>query len=235
VTSLKLSGDVLAKIYMGQITSWNDQAIASLNSGVTLPNTPIVPVRRQDNSGDTFLFSSFLSATNSAWSNGPGIGTSVSWPSVGTEVPATGNPGMVTKCKANPGCVAYVGISAQNTANSAGLTLVQLQNQSGNFLNANPQTMEAAVDAAAGSVPDNLRQSLIYQSGANAYPIVNFEYIMVKTDQSSSDKALAIRTFLAWAISASGGSQSTYLDKEHFIALPASIVSKVTAAIANIT
>src|SRR5579863_9175562 len=77
ITSLKLSGDVIAKIYSGTITKWNDPAIAALNSGVNLPATTIVPLVRQGTSGDTFLFTSFLSATNSTWSSGPGFGTSV--------------------------------------------------------------------------------------------------------------------------------------------------------------
>ena len=234
VTSLKLSGDVLAKIYSGSITKWNDSAISSLNSGVSLPSTTIVPVRRVDSSGDTFLFTTFLSVTNSTWESGPGRGTTITWPSVGGEVTAMGNPGMVTACKANPGCVAYVGISAQSTANAAGLTLTQLQNQSGQFLNANPQTMQAAVDAASSSVPDNLAESLIYQTGAQAYPIVNFEYIIVNKKQSSSDKALAIRTFFAWTIDPAGGSQSTYLAKQNFIALPQSVVRLVKLAVAAI-
>ncbi|MBV8195322.1 MAG: phosphate ABC transporter substrate-binding protein PstS [Candidatus Dormibacteraeota bacterium] len=234
VSSIKLDGDTLAKIYMGQITSWSDPAIKADNPSATLPSTNIVPVRRVDSSGDTFLFTSFLSATNMAWSNGPSIGTTITWPSVSAEVTASGNPGMVNACKANPGCVAYIGISAQSSANTAGLTLASLKNASGQFLNANPSTMQAAVDAAASSVPDSLSQSLIYQNGAMAYPIVNFEYIIVNAMQSSTDKALAIRTFLAWAIDPSAGSTTANLSHENFIALPQSVVNKVKAAIAKI-
>jgi phosphate transport system substrate-binding protein len=234
VSSLKLNGDVLAKIYMGQITKWNDRAIAALNSGATLPATGIVPVRRVDSSGDTFLFTSFLAATNQAWANGPSIGTTVTWPSLSSEVTANGNPGMVTACKANPGCVAYVGISAQSSANSAALTLTQLQNKAGSFLNANPATMAAAVDAVASSIPSNLAQSLIYQGGAQSYPIVNYEYLMVNTSQTDANKALAIRTLLAWAIDPNGGSQQSYLSQANFIALPDSVISKVKAGIASI-
>lgn len=146
-----------------------------------------------------------------------------------------GNPGMVAACKSNPGCVAYVGISAQDTANAAGLTLASLQNQSGQFLNANPSTMQAAVDSVSNAIPDNLSQSVIYQSGAQAYPIVNFEYIIVNKMQPSADKALAIRTFLAWTIDPSGGSQQNLLQKQHFIALPQSVVNRVKIAIAAIT
>lgn len=235
VSSLKLNGDVIAKIYQGQITKWNDQAIATLNSGVTLPSTPIVPVRRVDSSGDTFIFTSFLAATNSAWSNGPSIGTTVTWPSVSSEITASGNPGMVTSCQATPGCIAYIGISAQQTANQANLTLVKLQNKAGQYVNADPTTMAAAVNAVASQIPATLAQSLIYQDGAQSYPIVNYEYLVVNKQQTDPNKSLAIRTFLAWMIDTSGGSSPDVLAKANFIALPTSVINKVKAGIGSIT
>ena len=234
VTNLKLSGDVLAKIYQGSIKTWNDPAITALNSGVTLPAKAIVPVRRVDSSGDTFLFTSFLSKTNSTWSNGPGMGTTVSWPTVSTEETASGNPGMVQTCSTTPGCVAYIGISAQSTAQSAGLGEAELQNAGGSFVQPSSTTVLAAVAAGSGNVPANLVAPLIYEQGANSYPIVNFEYIVVKKQQSGADTAQAIRDFLAFAISPTGGSSATYLGKEQFQALPATVVPQVESAIASI-
>ena len=234
VSSLKLSGDVLAKIYMGKITKWNDPAVAALNSGVTLPATAVVPVRRVDSSGDTFLFTSFLSATNSDWSSGPSIGTTVTWPAAPGELTANGNPGMVTECQATPGCVAYIGISAQSSAQAANLTLASLQNKSGQFLTANPTTMAAAVNAVASQIPTNLAQSLIYTDGAQSYPIVNYEYMIINTTQKDANTSLAIRTFLAWTIDPTGGSTTALLAKNNFIALPASVVNKVKVAIGSI-
>ena len=234
ITNLKLTGDVLAKIYMGTIKTWNDPAITALNPGVTLPPKAIVPVRRVDSSGDTFLFSSFLSATNQSWSNGPSMGTTISWPSVANEETASGNPGMVQTCSATPGCVAYVGISAESKAQTAGLGEAELQNKSGSFVLPSAATVEAAVSTGSTNVPSNLAASLIYEDGANSYPIVNFEYIVVKSKQSSADTAQAIRDFLAFAISPTGGSSSTFLDKEQFQALPTSVVSQVQTAIASI-
>lgn len=233
-SNLKLSGDILAKIYQGSITKWNDPAIAALNSGLTLPAKAIVPVRRVDSSGDTFIFTSFLSATNSAWSNGPSMGTTVSWPTVASEETASGNPGMVQTCSTTPGCVAYIGISAQSKAVAANLQEAQLQNKDGNFVVPSSDTVTSAVTAGATSVPSNLAASLIYESGANSYPIVNFEYIVVKSQQASSDTAQAIRDFLAFAISPTGGSTSTLLAKEHFQPLPSNVLSEVDAAIASI-
>jgi phosphate transport system substrate-binding protein len=235
VSNLKLTGDVLAKIYQGSITKWNDPAIASINPGVSLPATTIVPVRRVDSSGDTFLFTSFLSATNATWKNGPAFGTTVTWPAAPGELTASGNPGMVQTCKATPGCVAYVGISAEATAQSAGLGEAMLQNQAGNYLQPSSSTVNAAVNAGAGNVPDNLADSLIYEPGAQSYPIVNFEYIVVKNKQATADLAAAIRDFLVFAIDPNGGSNPTYLAKDQFVALPSLVLSKVNAAIASIS
>ena len=235
VSNLKLTGDVIAQIYEGKITKWNDPAITALNSGVTIPPTTIVPVRRVDSSGDTFIFTSFLSATNSAWQNGPAFGTSVTWPSVPSELTANGNPGMVQTCKATPGCIAYVGISAENSAQSAGLGEAELQNKDGNFVQPSDTTVEAAVSSGATSIPATLAAPLIYEPGAQSYPIVNFEYIVVKNKQPSADMAQAIRDFLAFAIDPAGGSSPTYLAKEHFQALPQSVVSQVQSAIATIS
>lgn len=235
VANLKLSGDVLAKIYEGSIKTWNDPAITALNPGASLPSEPIVPVRRVDSSGDTFIFTSFLSATNSTWSNGPSIGTTVTWPTVSNEVTAQGNPGMVQTCSTTPGCIAYIGISAESSAQSAGLGEAMLQNHDGNFVQPTSATVESAVNAGATGLPSNLAAPLIYEPGAQSYPIVNFEYLVVNKTQSSSDTAQAIRDFLAFAISPTGGSSSTYLDKEHFEALPANVVSSVQTAIASIT
>ncbi|HEY6470978.1 MAG TPA: phosphate ABC transporter substrate-binding protein PstS [Candidatus Dormibacteraeota bacterium] len=229
VSSLRLSGDVIAKIYQGSITKWNDPAIAALNSGVTLPSTTIMPLVRQGSSGDTFLFTSFLSATSSAWSNGPGAGTSVTWPKVATEGSASSNPGMVAACKA--GCIAYIGVSASAAATTAGLLEAQIENKSGAFVTPTPTTIAAAVNAGAFAIPANLALSLIYQSGAQSYPIVNFEYVAVNTTQPSADAALALRTFLAWAIDPNGGSQASFLSAENFIGLKASVPPTVLNAI----
>jgi phosphate transport system substrate-binding protein len=232
VTSLQLSGDVIAKIYEGSITKWNDPAIAALNSGATLPDTTIMPLVRQGTSGDTFLFTSFLSATNSAWSSGPGAGTGVTWPKVAGEGSASSNPGMVTACKA--GCIAYIGVSASAAATSAGLLQVQVENKSGAFVLPTPTTVAAAVTAGAASIPSNLALSLIYQDGAQSYPIVNFEYVVVNTKQASSDDALALRTFLEWTIDPAGGSMPSLLSAENFLGLKASVPASVLTAITTV-
>jgi phosphate transport system substrate-binding protein len=236
ISNLKLSGGVIAKIYQGTITKWNDSAIAALNSGVTLPSTTIVPIRRLDSSGDTFIFTSFLSATNSAWSSGPNFGTTVTWPGVSNELTASGNPAMVSTCNSTPDCIAYIGVSVEQAAISDGLGEADLENKAGGFLLPTQANITAAVQAGATNVPSDLRQSLIYEGGADSYPIVNFEYLIVnKANSSTPTTALAIRTFLSWAIDSNGGATSTNLSAVDFVALPSSIVAAVKAGINSIS
>ncbi|HET9690551.1 MAG TPA: phosphate ABC transporter substrate-binding protein PstS [Acidimicrobiales bacterium] len=234
VTGLKLTGGVLADVYTGKVTTWNDPEIAKLNPGVNLPATKIVPVHRSDSSGDTFLFTGYLTKTSPAWASGPNMNTTVSWPQVNGALTANGNPNMVQTCKSTPGCVAYVGISAQNLANQAGLGQAQLQNAAGQFLVPGPQTVTAAVQAGASSVPDNLAASLIDEPGAQSYPIVNLEYLVVNTKQSSPDMALALRDLFTFAIDPNGGASAALLQPEGFEAVPTQIVGKIDAALAKI-
>jgi phosphate transport system substrate-binding protein len=233
--NLKLTGDILAQMYEGKITEWNDPKIAAINPGVTLPAVKVIPVRRLDSSGDTFIFTSFLTKTNTAWASGPAFGTTVTWPAVSDELTATGNPGMIETCKSTPGCIAYIGVSVENTAISDGLKEALLQNKAGNYLVPDLSTDTSAVNASAASTPANLAQSLIYGSGSNSYPIVNFEYLVLKNTQASSSTAEAMRTFLDWAISPTGGATGGNLAAVNFVALPTTVVPKVEAAIDKIT
>jgi len=236
VNNLKLSGSVLAQIYSGTITTWNNAAIAALNPGVTLPSTTIIPIRRSDSSGDTFIFTSYLSATNSTWSSGPAFGTTVNWPTVTGELTAQGNPAMVDTLKATPNGIAYIGISVESTALVDGLGEAELENQAGDFLQPNQTDVTAAVTAGAASVPANLAASLIYQSGAGSYPIVNFEYLVVNPSKiTDTSTAEAIRTFIEWAISPTGGATSDNLAAVNFVPLPTNVVPLVNTALAQIT
>ncbi len=233
--NLKITGNILAQMYEGKITEWNDPQLAAINPGVTLPAVKVIPVRRVDSSGDTFIFTSLLTKTNTAWANGPAFGTTVTWPSVSDELTANGNPGMIQVCKANPGCVAYIGVSVENTAIEDGLQEALLQNRAGNYVVPDLATITAAVNASASGTPANLRQSLIYSSGAESYPIINFEYLMIQQQQPSAAVAEAIRTFLDWAISPTGGATGSNLSAVDFVALPQSVIPKVEAAINKIS
>ena len=129
---LKLSGKLLSQIYSGTVTNWNASQIASANPGVTLPNLPIVTLHRSDSSGDTFLFTTYLSkADPSGWGAKIGFNTTVPWPNAPGALGESGNSGMVSGCKATPGCIAYIGISYQTQVLQAGLGYAALRQRQG--------------------------------------------------------------------------------------------------------
>jgi phosphate transport system substrate-binding protein len=223
-THLKLSGTVLAGIYQGTITNWNSSKIAALNPGVKLPDLTIVPVHRVESSGDTFLFTSFLSSADpSGWTIPPD--TLVTWPNVPGALSAMGNGGMVTTCKATPGCLAYIGISYLSEATTDGLGYATLENKSGHFETPTPASIAAEADSFTTSTPSNGAVSMIYGPASAGYPIVNYEYALVSTKQPSALDAQAVKAVLAWAIDPSGGSAPAYLNKVGFVALPSAVVS----------
>ncbi|MDQ2909344.1 MAG: phosphate ABC transporter substrate-binding protein PstS [Candidatus Eremiobacteraeota bacterium] len=233
---LNLSGAVLAGIYDGTIHNWNDPKIVAINRDMAskLPNKAIIPIRRSDGSGDTFIFTQYLSDTAPSWKSGPGFGTTISWPAVQNEVGATGNPGMISACKGAPYSIAYIGISFIAQTNSAGLGYAALQNKSGKFVLPTAATIKAAAAALVGKTPSDERISLIDAQGADAYPIINYEYAVVNPKQPDADTAAALRKFLTWAISKDGGNKASFLDQVHFIALPARVAEKSKDQIAKI-
>ncbi|MDE2458150.1 MAG: phosphate ABC transporter substrate-binding protein PstS [Rhodospirillales bacterium] len=232
ITHLKLSGPILAGIYSGKITQWNDPAIAAANPGVALPNHVIIPVHRTDGSGDTFIFTQYLSASDAAWRSTVRFGTSVSWPAVTGGIGANGNQGMVTAAQANPYSIAYIGVSFANQAAQAGLGQAKLLNKAGHYVLPTPATISAAAASVANSTPADERISMVFAPGVHAYPIVNYEYAIVNTQQSSADVAAAVRTFLTWAITE--GNSMSFLKQVHFMPLPAAVVELSKAQIAKI-
>jgi phosphate transport system substrate-binding protein len=233
VKNLKLNGAVLAGIYGGAITAWNNSAIKALNPGVTLPSTKIIPIKRSDSSGDTFLFTSYLSSQVPQWKSSIGEGTTVAWPNVSAELGEKGNSGMVTGCKANPGCIAYIGISYESKTSAAGLGQAELANGAGSYAAPTASSVSAAANSFVSKTPASGTISMINSSASGAYPIVNYEYGIVSTSQSSATKTQTLKAFLHWAITTGNG--STYLSKVNFQALPSSVVSISDALIAKIS
>ncbi len=228
-THLKLNGGVLARIFSGRITAWNDPAIASINPGLKLPSTRIVLVHRADSSGSTFLFTSYLDAQDSTdWSSSL-IGTTVAWPGQPGEIGASGSGAIVSSVASAPGSIGYVGVSYLSKVTAAGEGEAELGNASGNYVLPTPRTIQAAL-ASFTNTPANEVFSLINGSGAQAYPIINYEYAVVNISQSSATKARDLRAFLDWAIT-SGTSE---LAQVNFQPLPSSVVSLSQAQIAEI-
>src|SRR5215470_7523007 len=216
VKKLNLNGSVLAQIYTGKVTNWNDPAIAKLNPGVSLPNLKIIPLHRAESSGDTFLFTSYMNAQDpSAWSSS-NVNTTVNWPSVQGALAETGNSGMIDGCAANKGCIAYIGISYLSKAQDAGLGTASLANKAGKFLQPTPAAIKAAAAAFTAKTPANESISMINGPAPDGYPII-------KKSQSDAVKAEDIKTFLHWTIH-TGQDQATYLDPVFFQKLPPSVV-----------
>jgi phosphate transport system substrate-binding protein len=236
LSHLKLSGKVISQIYQGKITNWNDAAIGALNSGVTLPNLPIVTLHRSDSSGDTFLFTQFLSKTDaSGWGATVAYNTTVPWPNAPGALGETGNSGMVTGCKATPGCIAYVGISYETQALQAGLGYAQLQNAKGQYVAPTAASIAAEAASFTKKTPASGTISLIYGPASGGYPIVNYEYAIVETKQPSADKAKAIRSVLEWAVNQKDGNAATYLSQVNFQPLPSSIIAASLKQITSIS
>ncbi|MGO9772376.1 MAG: phosphate ABC transporter substrate-binding protein PstS [Roseiarcus sp.] len=220
--NVKLDGQALAGIYTGKIRTWDDKAIGALNPGVTLPHDAIVPVRRSEESGDTFIFTQYLTFSTEAWENSHGFGTKIAWPAVSGQLEAFGNAGIVERLRQTPYSVGYVGISFSEDVGKAGLGMAALKSYSGEFLLPTPETIAAAAASLTPRTPPDQRLTLVNAPGANAYPLVNYEYAIVSKNQANPAVAEAMRKFLLWAI-APDETNDKYIKDEHFIPLPAHI------------
>lgn len=231
---LNLSGPVLAGIYMGRITNWDDSQIAKINPGVKLPNHKIIPIHRTDGSGDTFIFTQYLSFSTPEWKNSLGYGTTISWPAVQGGLGAVGNPGMVTALTGSKYSIAYIGVSYRQAINEHHMGIAALGNRDGKFVMLTPHTVSSAAAQMVPKTPKNEAVSLIFAPGADSYPIINYEYAIVNKNQPSAATADALRDLFTWAISSKGGNAPEFLDKVHFAPLPPSVVKLSQAQIDQI-
>ena len=220
---LKLDGQTLAAIYLGTITNWNDKAIAALNPGVSLPNLKIITVHRADSSGSTFLFTSYLNAQDPADWPSSDIGTTITWPSAPGALAETGSGGMVTGAGGAKGSIAYIGISYLAKTQAASLGAASLLNKGGKYTQATDASINAALATFSGSTPANGAQSLINTTAPTGYPIINYEYAIVKTTQPSASVAKALKAFLSWTITT--GSDAKTLATVGFEPLPSNVLT----------
>lgn len=220
--NLKLDGPTLAGIYSGKIKSWDDPAIVAMNGGVKLPHNAIVPIRRNDASGDTFIFTQYLTFTTPSWEYSPGYGVTIAWPAAANASTANGNAGMVAKIRDTPYSIGYVGVSFHDDVAKAGIGTAALKSYDGEFLLPTPQSIEAAAAALWPRTPVDERLTLVNAPGANAYPLINYEYAVVSKKQPSPETAAAMRSFLLWAI-APDETNAQRLADANFIPLPAHV------------
>lgn len=224
---LKLDGKTVADIFLGKIKTWNDPAIAALNSGVKLPSTKITVVHRSDASGTTKGFTKFLAAYSPEWSSKVGVDKTVKWP---TGTGAKGNDGVAAAIKQTDGAVGYV---EQAYALQNNFTIANIKNKSGKFVEPTLASTSAAGDGL--KIPSDLGISTIDASNPSAYPIASQTFIDVykdpcKAGMKQSD-AKALGAFLTYGL---GDGQSS-LSQLFYAKLPAPVLSKAKAAAASLT
>jgi phosphate transport system substrate-binding protein len=220
--ALKFPPDVLADIYLGKITNWNDARIAKDNPGVNLPNSEIFVVHRSDGSGTSYIFTDYLSKVSADWKSGPGKGVSVSWP---RGIGAKGNEGVAGMVRQTPGALGYVELiyAVQNKIET-GL----VRNAGGVFMKA---TIESVTAAAANSkqMPSDYRVSVTNAPGKDAYPISSFTWLLIPNPAPDSAKGKIIKDFLTWMLDHE--SEVTTLN---YAPLPPAVVTRVKATISQL-
>jgi phosphate transport system substrate-binding protein len=216
---IRLDGPTLAGIYSGSVRTWNAPQIAALNPGVSLPNHAIVPIRRAEGSGDTFVFTQFLTFSTPAWESDHGYGTSIAWPSVPGIMTAEGNAGMVKAIQSTDYSIGYIGISFSDAIAQAKVGTAALKNGAGEFVLPTVDTIMAGAASLGARTPPDERLTLVFAPASGAYPLVNYEYAVVSTKQADPATAAAIRRFLLWTIVPSEENQA-WLTAAHFIPLP---------------
>ncbi len=223
---LKLTGPLVADIFLGKVTKWNDPQIAALNPGVKLPNQDMLVVHRSDGSGTTYVFTDYLTAVSPAWAKGPKKGKEVPWP-VG--LGGKGNEGVSGNVKQTPGAIGYVELAY---AKENGLPSALIKNASGNFIAPSTETITAAAEGVANKLPPNTdyRISIVNATGANAYPISSFTWILAYVNQPDSVKGKKLVDFLRWALT-DGEKEATTLN---YAPLPAPIIEQLKSRLDSI-
>lgn len=215
VKDLRFSSDVLADIYLGKISNWNDGRLAKDNPDAKLPDQKIIVVHRSDGSGTSFIWTDYLSKVSKDWANGPGKGSSPSWP-VG--VGGKGNEGVAGLVRQLPGSIGYVELiyALQNK-----MTFGAVKNAAGNWITA---SIQGVTDAAASvkQMPADYRVSITNAAGANAYPISSFTYLLIPVKGTNQTNRTVIKDLLSWILKSGEGQVSAL----SYAPLPDALVEK---------
>lgn len=224
--ALKLDGTVVANIFLGKITNWNDPSITALNPGVALPNLSITVVHRSDGSGTTSIFTNYLSAVSPDWKSSVGAGKSVSWP---TGVGGKGNEGVSGMITQTRGSIGYIELVY---AVQTGIPFASLKNASGEFI---APSLASSSAAASVSLPDDLRIMIVNSPGASAYPISAFTWILVYKEQNYGGRTLgqaqALKKLLTWILT----DGQTVNEGLSYARLPAPAVTKALVLVGSMT
>jgi phosphate transport system substrate-binding protein len=223
-TELKFSGELLADIYLGKVTKWNDAAIAKLNAGVKLPASDITVVHRSDGSGTTYIWADYLAKLSPDWKSKVGVGTSPNWP---TGVGGKGNEGVSGLVTQSPGSIGYVELiyALQNK-----ISYGSVQNVAGEFVKGSVAAVTTAAAGAAANMPGDFRVSITNAPGKGAYPISSFTWLLLYENPKDKAQSKTMVDFLKWALA----------DGQKFCAdlgyapLPASVIKLELAALQKI-
>ena len=221
---LKLDGDTLANIFLGNITKWRDPKIAALNPGVDLSGSAIIPVHRSDGSGTTFIFVDYLCSINEAWNATVGKGTSVKWPA-GVGLGAKGSEGVAGQVKQLPGAIGYAELAY---ANQNKIPYADIKNVAGNFVSPTPDSVSVAL--ATAKIPDDFRFSMVNAPGEKAYPIAGASWVLVYQQQKKAESGKKLVAFLNWAVT-EGQKLSPALD---YAPLPENVQQRILETIKTI-
>ena len=211
---LNLTGSVIADMFMGKITKWNDAKLTALNPGVKLPSNDILIVHRSDGSGTTYIFSDYLASVSDSWKSGPGKGKELQWP-VG--IGGKGNEGVAGQVKQTPYSIGYVELvyARQNK-----LPYASVQNAAGKMIEPSIESVTAAGATANLPPTTDFRVSIVNSPGPDAYPIASFTFLLVPKSYANPAKGKALVDFVKWAIH-DGQKNAAALD---YSPLPAKVV-----------
>ena len=224
---LKLSAKTLSDIFLGNVISWQDPAIARDNPGVSLPRAAVILVHRSDGSGTTYIMTSYLSKVSQDWQERSGEGTSVPWP-VG--IGADGSKGILAIVKGTPGTIGYVEL---NYAKANGLAIASIQNQAGRYVQPTVLSAAAAINAFSADLDKDVRAPIVNPpaSAADAYPICGLTFVLIPRDRADAGQQAAVKDFIGFAIS-SGQDSAEELS---YAKLPASVQKQGKTLLAQLT
>jgi len=221
---LKFTGPLLADIFLGKVTKWNDGQIAALNPGMSLPNTDITVVHRSDGSGTTYVWVDYLAKVSPEWKKRVGVATSVNWPA---GVGGKGNDGVAGLVKQTPGAIGYVEpiYATQNN-----IPYGSVKNMAGQFVKASAAAVSAAADEAAKKMPADFRVSITNAPGQAAYPIASFTWLLLYENAQDKKQARVMVDFMKWALT----DGQKYAEGLGYAALPKAVVDLEMAALDKI-
>ena len=191
---LRFTGPVLADIFLGKITKWNDAAIRAINPGINLPGSEITVVHRSDGSGTSYIWCDYLSKVSPDYKKTVGVATSVNWP---TGVGAKGNEGVAGLVKQTPGSIGYVELiyALQNK-----ISYGEVKNLDGEFVRATTETVSNAATAASKAMPKDFRVSITNAAGHNVYPISSFTWLLLQESPKDVPRSKMMADFVRWAL-----------------------------------